>query len=99
MTYEEAVKTLTDIFKEAKEGVCYVTEVDCEALGLAIKSLEKQIPKKVFIQTMQIKDCIDKIQFFNKKICPNCGEAFCADWKYCFNCGQAIDWKGGADDE
>lgn len=64
-----------------------------ETVEEAIKALEKQIPKKPDIQKMQIKDCIDQIQIFNKKICPSCGTVLCADWNFCFECGQALDWS------
>ena len=72
--------------------VLSITDSERESVNMAIKALEKQIPKKPIIQKMQIKDCIDQIQIFNKKICPSCGTVLCADWNFCFECGQKLDW-------
>lgn len=61
-----------------------------EALGLAIQTLEKQIPKKV-------KNSGERIPF--EWYCPTCGELLCddgykdTDIKYCDNCGQKLDWS------
>ena len=49
MTEIEAIKNLKAILNEcteSEEAVCYVTGVDAPALEIAIKALEKQIPKK-----------------------------------------------------
>ena len=56
---------------------CMYGERRC-AYQLAIKALEKQIPKKV-IAGVRCK-------------CPSCGELFASDWKFCFECGQKLDW-------
>lgn len=66
-----------------------------EAMELAIKALEKQIPKKP-------KEYEDKYY-----ACPVCGNALLHKWEkyptklmsknnglpYCLNCGQAIAWE------
>ena len=53
---------------------------------------EKQIPKK-------IKVCKTPNTSFGKArtyyVCPNCGAKMCCDWKFCFECGQALDWEEG----
>lgn len=64
-----------------------------EAMKVAIEALEKQIPKKPIKQKMKIKDCIDQIRFFEKTVCPSCGKGMHCDWKFCFECGQDIDWS------
>lgn len=67
---------------------------DGEEMDVAIKALEKQIPKKPIIYTNDI----DKDRL---ACCPVCDSN--VDWtyegfwrkgnpKYCKNCGQAIDW-------
>ena len=96
MTVQEAIKILhPESSFEAllgytrEEGLKIVEE----ACILACEALEKQNPKKPIIQKMQIKDCIDQIQIFNKKICPSCGTVLCADWNFCFECGQKLDWE------
>lgn len=54
-----------------------------EALKMAIKALEKQIPKKVNKET---KDSYDNVI----PRCPSCLKMFVED--YCSKCGQKIDW-------
>ena len=55
-----------------------------EAFEVAIKALEKQIPKKP-----KERDCIG----FNTLVCPVCKEALYLYEPYCDNCGQKIDWS------
>lgn len=50
-----------------------------EALKMAIKALEKQIPKKVAYQGEHEK-------------CPSCG-SFHVFGRHCTECGQAIDYE------
>lgn len=71
-------KDVIEYFKTCKSGV----EACNEALGLAVKALEKQIPKKLPI--------VEELYH-----CPNCGEkdAVLQGDNYCFNCGQALDWS------
>lgn len=75
MTPQEAVKLIKELYYE--EDYCLVPEL-AEALDLAIKALEKQIPKK---QTPDMR-------------CPNCGHSVYNDsYKFCMKCGQVIDWS------
>ena len=53
------------------------------AFKMAIKALEKQIPKKVNKET---KDSYDNVI----PRCPSCLKMFVED--YCSKCGQKIDW-------
>ena len=49
MTNQEAINDLKVILSEiteCEESICYITDVDAEPLRLAIKALERQIPKK-----------------------------------------------------
>lgn len=61
-----------------------------EALGMAIKALEKQIPKKL----MMVYD--DKVDS-NWCSCSACysglGWVHGKHYKYCMNCGQKLDWS------
>ena len=61
-----------------------------EVMQVTIEALEKQIPKK-------IKVCKTPNTSFGKArtyyVCPNCGAKMCCDWKFCFECGQALDWS------
>ena len=88
MTNQEAVNDLKVILSEiteCEESICYITDVDAEPLRLAIKALERQIPKKPVYGAANIK-------------CPNCGatllyyfHSFKID--YCDECGQRLDWS------
>ena len=74
------------------------------AMKLAVEALEKQIPKKVifgydeqdYVRCPQCKSEIapmdDDCLLYH---CPGCGEkdAILQGDKYCFNCGQALDWS------
>lgn len=79
------LKVILSEITECEESICYVTDIDAEPLRLAIKALEKQIPKKPVYGAANIK-------------CPNCGatllyyfHSFKID--YCDECGQRLDWS------
>ena len=57
----------------------------CE-INMAIEALEKQIPKKPVSVT------ISGISRYKSGACE-CGTAIAMVYKYCPNCGQAIDWE------
>lgn len=68
-------------------------EISEEAKAVAMKALEKQIPKKLKIQkcdekTVYICEC-GKKQF----VIYQEGLMFGNKNKYCEHCGQAIDWE------
>lgn len=83
MTNGETITSLKEMFPK---GLCENDEY--KIAQIAIKALEKQIPKKVVID--------------NIYICPYCGanvETDCGDdmldyrLNYCDNCGQKLDWS------
>lgn len=55
-----------------------------------LEILNKQVPKK------PIKDCYFDIP----NVCPVCGQefGFNSGFKYCENCGQALDWSEDDDE-
>ena len=62
------------------------------ALGTVEKlkeAREKQVAKKP-------KVCKTPNTSFGKArtyyVCPNCSAKMCCDWKFCFECGQALKW-------
>ena len=81
MDYQEAIKAIKSNYPPSNYTILR------EALNIAIKTLEKQIPKAV--QTIN-----DNESYF---VC-SCGftvgyfEDF-REHKYCLNCGQKIDWE------
>ena len=81
-------KAKYDIDKEIME-VVYKTgiEVNKEAL---IEALEKQKPKKPILTEADEYGIVDHL-------CPTCGEPLIS--KYCYECGQRIDWSAEPDKE
>ena len=63
-----------------------------ESIDMAIKALEKQIPKKPIVEYKNTNDCITEIEWK----CPICGTNYielapCGEW--CNYCGQKLDWS------
>lgn len=60
-----------------------------EALGLAIQALEKQIPKKPIKSEKQV------VRYVNTYYCPTCelGITGTNIAKWCYHCGQKLDWS------
>lgn len=54
-----------------------------EALGMAIKALEKQIPKKPLQKSYMVKGAV---------VCPICEFVVLKADGYCSHCGQKLDW-------
>ena len=84
MTPKEAIK----ILEAAKAEVEWNYPLDyAVAIDTAIEALEKQIPKK----PISLGEDIDR----DVGQCPNCKEIIDTyeDYKYCSDCGQAIDWR------
>lgn len=85
MTPEEALKDIIESGINLGAG----DYVDPEALKVAAKALEKQIPEKL----------LPEQRYYGIGKCSRCGVVFTDDTtKYCGNCGQAIDWKEGEED-
>lgn len=95
MTEQEAIERLIQILEECtsdENAVCYVTDYDEIPLRLAIKSLEKQIPREL-TNIRKVK----QYDGYDMGNCPICGEpldnSLYENLKYCFMCGQAIKWE------
>lgn len=85
MKESEAVEKLKNmrLFMQIEDenNDCKFTEDDYKANDMAIKALEKQIPKKP--------DFTEDKEF---ALCPCCnGKGLLNKQKYCDNCGQKID--------
>lgn len=87
MTEKEAIKQI-------EKNIALIRDYDCTEYDMAIKALEKQIPKK-------------PIEYEDKYYaCPVCGNPVMHKWEkyptilnnkknglpYCLGCGQALDW-------
>lgn len=76
-----------------QKGYCCEIQENLENAGAeisycqdALNALEKQIPKKVNISLKGTTDWNTKCH------CPNC-RALISNGKYCYECGQALDWS------
>ena len=82
MTNEEAIIDIRENIQPIIGG---------KSLDIAISALEKQIPKKVNISLKGTTDWNTKCH------CPNC-HSMVSHGKYCFNCGQALDFNVNGSD-
>lgn len=82
-----------DFDKCIKDGVEQAMK-ECElTIGMTLKeALEKQIPTKGSIKYLSSYTDDPPVL-----LCPNCQEHIptegCNFYKYCYNCGQKIDWS------
>lgn len=86
----EGLKNLRLFMKlEDKQNEIKFVEDNYEAITLAIKALEKQIPKKPVKSENQV------VRYVNTYYCPICNleitETNIAKW--CYHCGQKFDWS------
>ena len=81
-----------------------LSSYDWDWLETAKSTLEKQIPKKVILgydeqDYVRCPQCKSEIAAMDDDCllyhCPVCGEkdAILQGDNYCFNCGQALDWR------
>lgn len=102
MTNEEAKKILNPDGDNVWRGAAEVggVEVVAEACRVAAKALDKQIPHRPDYEGDGYDENGELI--YDTWICPCCEEHYEVDYdqhKHCPNCGQAIDWSGGDDEE
>ena len=88
MTESEAVEKLKNmrLFMQIEDenNDCKFTEDDYKANEMAIKALEKQIPKKPLFNGNNWYRCVNGCEIHKKQ--------FEKDW-YCPKCGQKLDWS------
>ena len=95
MNEQEAIKQIrnkacNDRCKEIRcDDSCMYGNDKC-AFGMAIKALEKQIPKKPFCTTIA-KDKNKSVGSIGK--CPCCNYIVAEDMLWCDECGQKLDWS------
>lgn len=95
MTFEEAKEQLREIIFDTESLIVGdsgkgIYRKDLEALKKAVEVLEKQIPKKPVEKTPWTYHC------------PNCDsqkveDVFIERFRYCRDCGQALDWSDSDD--
>lgn len=72
----------------------YITMCSAEEMKVAIEALEKQIPKKPDLLGDGYDDSGNLV--YDTWTCPCCEtqyELYYDDYKFCPECGQAIDWS------
>jgi len=95
MTENEAIKVLKQPCNcnydlSATVENCDISKCDKrEATKMAIKALEKQIPKKPIKSKKQV------VRYVNTYYCPTCelGITGTNIAKWCYHCGQKLDWS------
>ena len=93
MTESEAIKEVR--FNMSKIGLSdKAAKRVVEARNVAIKALEKQIPKKPTpIDYEKYIDVIDNARFLRGAYwCPNCKHVV-KSGSFCSDCGQKLDWS------
>lgn len=88
MTESEAIEYLETLNNGLNEAFVNADELS-EALQMAIKALEKQIPKKPIKSEKQV------IRYVTTYCCPTCKLGFTGTGvaKWCYHCGQKLDWS------
>lgn len=87
MKPEEALKNIGDWISEETKKRRYdkITVIELSDSLITLKdALEKQVPKSYDIRCNASGVCYD---------CPECGVKIDRYDKYCFSCGQRIDWS------
>lgn len=91
MTEKEAIYNLKHCVTayEAQNPNNLTCDLTWKTLDIAVKALEKQIPKK------PIKSKEQKIRYVNTYYCPTCNLGFTGFniAKWCYHCGQKLDWS------
>ena len=91
MTNEKALKDLKRQVELWGKGTDFAYSLP--PLKIAIKALEKQIPKKPDLEGDGYDENGELV--YDTGYCPNCRHEFEVYYdatKYCPNCGQALDW-------
>lgn len=97
MTIEEIKSQLEDLIRDRESFMVgdYDKDIydrDKEALELAVKIVEKQIPEKLNHKTTRY--VIQGFELYNDcKYCPLCNKSIDRISDYCPDCGQALDWS------
>lgn len=85
MTIKRAIEILDPTHREHYDSI----ETVCDACRMGMQALEKQLAKKPIIMN-------GLLGHFNTWVCPCCNDRYYIgydDFKFCVNCGQAIDWS------
>lgn len=89
MTESEAIEWIKELRDSEEIREFYYVENFIKACDRAIQALEKQIPKKPIKSEKQV------IRYVNTYCCPICKLGFTGTGiaKWCYHCGQKLDWS------
>jgi hypothetical protein len=79
-----------DRIENAIRHIQTAADVDSWAIGIAVRAMRKQIPKK---PNYKAEYRYTKNQIIQISICPICHREIVAGDMHCIDCGQAIDWE------
>ena len=95
MTYEEAKQNISNT--HIQFGRSNGKTVFNDSLSMAIKAIDKQIPKKPIPHKVDVENVKIGNVLWGKNTtvyrCPCCDELISRVYDYCYKCGQAIDWS------
>lgn len=88
MTEQEAIMIIENERPSCGKKIEFTEEEKYEAYSMAIRALEKQIPKKPIKSKKQV------VRYVNTYCCPICNLKFTGTGiaKWCYHCGQKLDW-------
>lgn len=95
MTKQEVIDKLRNIklymkIVDSQDHDLQFSNNDYTTIDIAIKAVEKQVPKKP-TRIKDIKDFSGRHYCF-KGECPKCGNTVGEPELYCYHCGQKLDW-------
>ena len=82
--------TETDCIQNAIRHIQTAVDVDPWAMEIAVKAMQKQIPKKV---NYKVEDRFIKSYLSIYSYCPVCEKEVFAGDMFCVRCGQRICWR------
>lgn len=101
MTYEEVKEIIESkicySLLECMDGNCKHNDENPCAVQMAIEVLDRQIPKKPAPAKHAIDPHGESGILWDEGCCPNCKRYIRQPHKYCWKCGQKIDWSGRYD--
>ena len=89
MTEQEAIMIIENERPSCGKKIEFTEEEKYEAYSMAIQALEKQIPKKPVKSEKQV------VRYANTYYCPICNLGITGTniAKWCYHCGQKLDWS------
>ena len=91
--YQEALKIMCSDCNQVRYCICNGFNENCNSYAPLKELVEKAIPAKPIHEEVQSK--INELYGHEFWFCSKCKKLVMAKDDYCVNCGQAIDWRVG----